>query len=613
MCGLIGFTFKNERLLSSGLDAIAHRGPDAQAVFSSEEISLGHCRLSIIDLDASANQPMKRGDVSIVFNGEVYNFQELRDDLRRLGHSFSTLGDTEVIIEGYKQYGIEIFRKLRGMWAIALYHATQQKLILARDMFGIKPLYYAIKDGQLFFSSEVKGLLRVLPTVQPNAAMYSQFFNLGYVCAPDTCYQQIKKLNPGEIFEWDMEKRAIVSRASSMPRLVPAPEGTSFEDAVEIVDQALRESVQAHYLSDVPVGLLLSGGNDSSLLAAVSVALGKTPRLFHLAVQGSTDTYYAELVAKHLRMPLETVFMNEDALAKQYDRVWDLVDEPTGDTSIIPTSLIYSKIKGESKVVLSGEGGDELFGGYARHAQLMRATKVQSYPILAKLLDELGRGTSLVAMSRLNPIVSRVRNLLLQYGPIHDVLTAYLKGVRIIDYPYESKAVREKLFTTIMSSEERAWVPTSLFFDLWTYLPNNLMYKNDVASMASSIEARVPFLDKVFVETIITRVSAKYLLSPNYTSKTLLKKVMERYLPSELIYRDKRGFGFSPTKYFAHQMKSDVRAALRFHADHTEAFGIKNSTKGLFDVNKSELLLKKYPRFAFAVISNWKIWKSRLS
>lgn len=611
MCGILGFTHDDRAALQAGLGILAHRGPDAEGMAVTEGVSLGHRRLSIIDLQEASNQPMRRGPISLIFNGEIYNFQELKAELIRLGHEFFTSGDTEVILEGYKAYGTEIFSKLRGMWALALVDTERQRLILSRDHFGIKPLYYAIIGQECCFSSEIKGLLPLLPSVQPHATAYDQFFMLGYTLAPETCYQGIHKLEPGEVLEWDLRAKRVHNKRRISLNLVPASADLTFAEAAEVVDEALRESVHAHYLADVPVGLLLSGGNDSSLLAAVSRLLGKEPNLFHLAVQGSTDTYYATQVAKHLGLPLTSLPMDEAALQQQYSKVWEFLDEPTGDTSMIPTSLVYSSIKGLDKVVLSGEGGDELFGGYLRHQVLRSFNRSGEYSHLVQALDWVGSGTSNVAMSSLNPLVNKLQRMLIQKGMTQDLVSAYLKQVRIVDHPYQASRLHAYLQDFLSRSEVARWTPPSLFFDLWVYLPNNLMYKNDICSMASSIEARVPFLDRRFLATVIERVPAKYLLSSKYSSKALLKKVMERYLPNELIYRDKRGFGFSPTKYSATALRQDVPQALAFHQRHAEAFGITKPHIGLFDPRKAMLLLKKYPRFAFALVSNWKVWSKR--
>ena len=612
MCGILGFTSKDEPLLRRGLQTLAHRGPDAVGVFVSDDLSLGHRRLAIIDRREEANQPMRRDEALISFNGEIYNFRELRRDLERLGHEFTTASDTEVLLVGYRAYGLDVFTKLRGMWAIALYDAKTGHLILARDSFGIKPLYYSVVGSRLAFSSEIKALLPLLPTIRPNAPAYAQFFPLGYVLAPDTVFEGVQKLLPGEVLVWSLADRSILSRRSILSPLAPADDDRcSFGEAALLVDRALHESVEAHFLADVPVALLLSGGNDSSLLAAVSKDLGKSPSLFHLQVHGSADTYYARRVAQHLGLPLEVIVMDERAMEAQYEAVWASVDEPTADTSIVPTSLIYSAIKGRSKVVLSGEGGDELFGGYLRHRALARHDRVRPYPALSRFADIAMRGASPVALGTVTLLIGRARRWLSVHGVPNDVLSAYLDGTRVIGHPYRPAPLRQRLERLFATHPLGHSVPVALFYDLFAYLPNDLLYKNDIASMASSIEARVPFLDRALLTTVVTDVPGRYLLSRGYSGKALLKKIMESYLPSDLVYRDKRGFGYSPRKYAATGMRVDARHALAFHARHAALFGIPRSVAGLFDPRRQDFLLRKYPRFIFGLISNWRIWRDR--
>lgn len=607
MCGFLGFTAEDRGRLHVGLSTIAHRGPDAEGVLVMAGVTLGHRRLSIIDIGPGSNQPMTCDNVSIVFNGEIYNFQELRDSLETEGVVFTTSGDTEVILRGYQTHGIAFFSRMRGMYAFAIHDRTERKLILARDMFGIKPLFYAIHQGILYFASEVKALRAILPRLTPNAGVYHLYFTLGYIPGSETCFTEVHQVLPGHIALWDEEEGCLTDIPALLPALHPAEDGMMLERAESCVDLALRESVSAHYVADVPVNLLLSGGNDSSLLAGISKALGKTPSCFHLAVKGSIDTEYALRVAKYLDMPLEVIEMSERSFTEQYNAVLDSIDIPTGDTSIIPTSLVYKAIQGRGKVVLSGEGGDEVFGGYLRHRSFIGAHSGTDEWSNA-LLERLWQGTSNAAIMYRNPAISRIQGFLMRHGYIRDIRTLYLKGVRLLDYPYEMERVRQDLKVFYESSSQSAWTPLGLFYDLWMYLPYHLMQKNDTASMAASIEGRVPFLDRRFIETIISTIPQRYLLSSQFTEKALLKKVTERYLPKDLIYRKKSGFGFSPMRYSYSRMRDDLIKSLHFHLEHANDFGIPNNAREIFTSQKSDILLKKYPRFAFSLITNWRVW-----
>jgi len=576
MCGIAGNT-KNERV-DDAIRKISYRGPDDRGTFVDKNISLGHCRLSIIDLSQNAHQPMTREGLTIVYNGEIYNFKEL---------GYKSTSDTEVILKGYKDEGVSFFSKLRGMWAFALY--DKQKLILARDIFGIKPLYYSIRDDQIYFASELKSIRVMLGNVEPNTDYYYQFFNLGYFIAPQTCYKNVYKVMPGEILSWDIKKRKL---SKQNMELSEGEEYLSFEETINLTEKALQESVNAHFVSDVPVGLLLSGGNDSSLLAALSAH--KKPIAYHLEIKGSPDSDYAKKVSKHLGLELVSVEMSELMMKQQYEKLWSFIDEPTGDISIIPTSLIYSLIKGKSKVVLSGEGGDEMFGGYLRHNNLAGLAKMKTINL------KLPYGTSKLSIKYINPILSRLRDLF-----VHNLIDVYLKEVKIIDFPIQSKKIKADLYKLYLNKDIKS--SNNLFFDRFMYLPDNLMSKTDISSMSSSIEARVPFLDKKFLSFILNRVNPRYCLSPEYKNKIVLKKIMEKYLPKDLIYRSKKGFSFSFEKYGGSSFKKDAIAAIIFHRENANSFGLLNERK-LLDPGNATLLIRKYPRFVFALITNWKIF-----
>lgn len=604
MCGIIGTSDHNLDLVKKAIGLLAHRGPDHEGLFTDGVVALGHRRLSIIDLTASSNQPIVSddGNYVIVFNGEIYNFSELRDDLKKQGVVFKSNGDTEVILRGYIHQGTSFFSRLRGMWAFAIYDKTKSLIVLSRDHFGIKPLYYGVKDNNLFFASEMKALKQMGLGQAINSKHYYQFFNLGYFIAPHTPYADIFKAKPGEILVWDINNKKLSCEALDLSGANESSLIIDQGEAVKTIDQAIHNSVEAHFVADTPVGILLSGGNDSSLLAAVAKDLGKNPTAYHLRVQGSTDTYYADRVARHLGLNYESIEMNQQALEEQYEKLETIMDEPTGDTSIIPTSLIYSLIGKKTKVVLSGEGGDELFGGYLRHAKLLRHKNIFPNNSWHTFFDRLMSGTTSGHLTTINPIVGKVRNAFLSGAVTDDLIWTYLQQVKIADFPIESSLMRQDMHE--LWATKKMALPANLFFDAAMYLPNNLMYKNDISSMASSIEARVPFLDKEFFAAT-AKLDPNLRLSSTYQSKKILKEVMLKYLPKELVYRDKKGFGFRFSSYNKEVFLRDGKKAFRFHRDHAQDFGIgPQLAKFIADANV-EIVLDKYPRFAFALITNW--------
>lgn len=604
MCGILGTTGEHKGDIGSALQSLAHRGPDQRGTFADRRVALGHCRLSIIDLTEAGRQPLtdRTGNLVLTYNGEIYNYEELKRSLQKEGIQFKTKTDTEVILEGYAREGVSFFEKLRGMWAFALYDKQQERIILSRDRFGIKPLYYTLHGGTLAFASEMKALKQLGVPLEANTEAFFTFFNLGYFIAPATCYRSILSLQPGEMLTYQLADKKISSNFLASAR--SGAEGTEDErQAVDILHTVLLESVRAHFVADVPVGLLFSGGNDSSLIAALSREAGYDPQAYHLSVEGSSDTGYAQRIAKELNLKSEIIPMNAQELIWQYEAVWDILDVPFADVSIIPTSLIYKKIAGRSKVVLSGEGGDEWFGGYPRHSRLAPLRRIAKENKILELFGTL-QGSSATALAVSNPLVQRVRNAYLALGD--DVIGTYLVQAKTIDYPLSVQQLRAKLFGIHAAAGEGA-LPPNLFFDAALYLPNDLLFKNDIASMASSIEARVPLVD-IEVFRAVQSISPALRLSARFREKYLLKKILERYLPEELIYRDKRGFGFSFERYRVPQFEEDVRKAVTFHSDHAETFGL-SARRGLLQEKHAGILIKKYPRFAFGLVSNWKVFK----
>ncbi len=583
---------------------LAHRGPDGQHVLVNGPVLLGHARLSIIDLSARSDQPMRSasGLVSIVFNGEIYNYRELRQELEGEGTIFRTTGDTEVLLEGYERHGTAYFEKLRGMWAFAIHDARNHTIVLARDPFGIKPLVYAIRGGSLYFSSEIRALREIFP-LDPDPSAYPAFFNLGYFIAPATPYKNVQKLRAGEVLEWNLrtktfELKGRVSRFLDEPDLPH-----SRRAAVDYLDRALTESVEAHYVADLPVSMLLSGGTDSSLIAALSKKLGRNPTAYHIAVPQSEDTAYAEAVAKHLGLHLIIKPLSQSALEKQYEKVWNIIDEPTADISIIPTSLVFEHIKGHSKVVLSGDGGDELFSGYLRHRPIALHQAVAPLHRTQAMLNMLLLPTGL-GLKVWNPLIERIRVRLIARGVIDDLVGAYLMIVRLVRYPIREREVRELLSKLYEAENDPRMLPM-LAFDLLSYLPNDILQKTDTASMASSIEARVPFVDR---RVMAASVATLNVFGAPAGEKLILKEVLARYLPRELVFRNKSGFGVPMHAYDPHIFIADFQKACGFHLENQDVFGVDAPMVHLIENKDSrEIIARKYPRFAFALISNWKV------
>lgn len=615
MCGIFGTT-KEGVARDESLGLIAHRGPDDSGTFSDNHIFLGHRRLSILDVSERGHQPMfnDAGNLSIIYNGETYNFQDIREELMAGGVSFKSTGDTEVILKGFETYGDKIFSKMRGMWALAVYNSTTNELTLARDHFGIKPLFYSINGKDVSFGSEAKTLLPQLTTKTPNTASYFLFYNLGYFPGAETSFKEVKKLLPGQILKFNLGSGEVKTSFANLVDDVADEKRKNHNnlisdetEAAALINESLLESVKKHYISDVPVGLLLSGGNDSSYLAALSKEAGKHPICFSVSIQESGDQGFARKVAEHLDLPFQEEIITPDVFLDQYKKLDEIIDQPTGDVSFIPTSLIYARIKGKSKVVLSGEGGDELFGGYLRHNDFAHFNTLDFANTLPRYSFHSRFGLRVI-----NPVLNRVRKIFSFVQIAQNLGSAYLRAARVIDLPIQQKKVLEFMEQTYRNHPYKDSIQPNLFFDLFMYLPYNLMYKGDSSSMAYSIESRVPFLDKGFFNTL-SKISPELKLSSSFKNKTIMKKAMEKYLPHELIYRKKSGFGIDMRKYAHGVLLQDLKDAMLFHRKNANAFAIYDT--GIFDLletNKADIILNKYPRFAYSLITNHKVMKSHV-
>src|SRR3989338_4582556 len=604
MCGVFAYAGGKKVDITPYLAHLKHRGPDHTGTYTSDGVSLGHCRLSIIDVGERSNQPMHSvsGNSVISFNGEIYNYRELKKDLEREGVRFATESDTEVILEGYERYGVDFFNKMRGMWAFVIHDRKTGELISARDAYGVKPLFYCIRGGAVYFASELRTLRSIGLSFEADPDAYRIFYNLGYFIAPQTHYKDVWKLRAGEVMSWSIKKGEVQSLARVSRYAGVAPTVATYEDAVEALDRALTESVAAHYVADVPVSLLLSGGTDSSVIAALSHKLGKRPVAYHIAIPGSEDTRYAMDIARHLGVELAVEALGEKSLLRQYEQIAQIVDEPTGDTSLIPTSLVYELIKGKSKVVLSGEGGDELFGGYGRQQLLFSHARVRrNHPMHAAFNAVMVPRAW--ALDTWVPLAQRARGVLLAHV-VDDLLGAYLKSVRIIDYPIYYATARDALYEAYREGFEPGMRP-SLVLDTVAYLANNLLYKTDNASMASSIESRVPFVDRFLATTARSVLDADPRAARG--GKHILKDVLKRYITEHLVDRVKKGFTPS-LRPIRERVLADFDEAATFHLEHRDSFGVEGALVTLLESEASRAAIaRKYPRFAFALITNWKL------
>ena len=581
MCGITGLFDTRATRAASGTalqrmnDSQHHRGPDEGSVHLEPGVGLGHRRLSIIDL-ATGQQPLFNEDnsVVIVFNGEIYNYQELIPELQALGHVFHTRSDTEVIVHAWEAWGEDCVLRLRGMFAFALWDRNRQTFFMARDRLGVKPMYYALlDDGWLLFGSELKSVLAhggLKRDIDPLAV--EEYFALGYVAEPRTIFTQAKKLSPGH--------RLSIRRGEPMPE--PAPywdlrytldNPISVEDACDELRARLTESVRLRMIAEVPLGAFLSGGVDSSAVVATMAGLSDSPvHTCSIAFEDPAfnEAAFAKKVADRYRTDhfVETVKSDDfdliDTLARLYD-------EPYADSSAIPTYRVCQLARKRVTVALSGDGGDETFGGYRRYRLHLLEERMRSAlpaGVRQPLFGLLGR---VYPKADWAPRMFRAKTTF--QGMARTSVEAYFHSVSILRGPMRAQMFSPAFQRTLAGyNAQRVFDrhaakagtddPLALiqYLDLKTYLVGDINTKVDRASMAHSLEVREPLMDHKLVEWLATLPSS--LKVRGQEGKFLLKKAMEPQLPHDILYRPKMGFSVPLARWFRGPLKQRVRDAV---------------------------------------------------
>lgn len=581
MCGIVGLFHTNGRreidrgLLTRMNDSQFHRGPDGDGEFFDPGIGLGHRRLAIIDLSGGA-QPLFNEDQSVVvvYNGEIYNFQELMDELIAAGHVFRTRCDTEVIVHAWEEWGEDCVDRFRGMFVFAIWDRTRQTLFLARDRLGIKPLYYSLlADGTLIFGSELKSLLvhPGLPREMDPTAI-EEYFAYGYVPDPKTIYQSVFKLAPGHTLKWRR------GDAPPQPRQYwdirfDVSDHRSEEDICEDLIEQLREAVELRMISEVPLGAFLSGGVDSS--AVVAMMAGASERPVNTCSISFADPKYNEAgFANSVAERYGTDHFVEQVDPDAYDlidRLASMYDEPFADSSAMPTYRVCELARKRVTVALSGDGGDEVFAGYRRYRWHNYEEQVRRFlpdPIRRPLFGFLG---SVYPKMDWGPKPLRAKSTLQSIG--RDTVGGFFHSVSVlydgIRQPLYSDAfkrdlqgyhAREVLDNVMAKAPSDDHISRVQYADMKTYLAGDILTKVDRASMAHSLEVRVPILDHKFVEWSARLPSALKLSGRE--GKHIFKKSLEPHLQSDILYRDKMGFSVPLGEWFRGPLKDRVRSAL---------------------------------------------------
>lgn len=565
MCGLVGFVSDNElfeeysNTLPHAIELLAHRGPDADGMWVSSPCGLGSTRLAIVDLSATGNQPMtdESGEVCIAYNGEIYNFRKLREDLQAKGHRFRSGTDTEVILRLYKEYGDACVHYLRGMFAFAIWDSRNQRLLLGRDIMGEKPLYYYHDSNKFLFGSEIKAILKFphVPKIVNQDAV-PHYLVHGYVPAPETFFKGIHELPPGHILILEQGQIAI-KQYWDIPHGVDVPIGISEHETSARLLELLSEAVRSRLMSDVPLGAFLSGGVDSSAIVALMTRFTDAPvKTFSIGFAGDQsfdELDHARFVARTFETDHHEFVVKPDAieLLPQLVRHYD---QPFADSSALPTFLVSQLTREYVTVALTGDGGDELFAGYDRFIAAQVAERYRRAPKaiqsgLTRFAAMLPESTSYGGFTkRIRRFVEHAASPLPQryLGWVGVFQDEYLREILRGYDPTSGPGRRfEEQFESVQTSDLLSQL---LYVNSKTYLPGDLLVKVDRMSMAHSLETRAPLLDQELVEfaaTIPSNMKIRRL-----TSKHIFKEALKGVIPQQILKRKKHGFGVPVGKWF---------------------------------------------------------------
>ncbi|MBI4847293.1 MAG: asparagine synthase (glutamine-hydrolyzing) [Nitrospirae bacterium] len=570
MCGIFGIAFKDSQRhvskawLQGVTASMTHRGPNGEGVFVENNIGFGHRRLSIIDLD-SGQQPMfnESNDIVIVFNGEIYNFPELKTRLEKLGHTFKTHCDTEVIVHGYEEWGCNSVHELRGMFAFAIYNRRKKEIFIARDRVGIKPLYFYQDDTSFMFASEIKALLAAgLAKTGVNKAAIDFYINLGYVPAPETLFSNIYKVCPGEALllksDFSVKKETYWDLKFSDDKINGCSQPYESE-----LKELFTDCVRSHLISDVPLGVFLSGGLDSSSVVAVMAKVLNVPvKTFSVGYEGNEDISelgYARRVAEYFGTEHHEFILHAAPFFDALDTFLEFTEEPIVESAAIALYELSKLAKSQATVLLSGEGADELFAGYPIYGKMQRIEKLHS------LLSSVNC-TGLIP-SNCKPLPEKIRKYLQwlkepftkRYRTVSsDVIGSVCEEMYTNEFAGRIADEFDALFSTAYERMNGGtMLQKMLYVDTKFWLADDLLLKADKSTMAASIELRVPFLDHVLIEHAAGLPDE--CKNNGREGKIILKKMMEGLLPSDIIYRKKRGFPVPIAQWFANELYGKIR------------------------------------------------------
>lgn len=600
ICGKINFNSEpvDEILLKRMTSCLSHRGPDDEGIYLKDNVGLGHRRLSIIDLSPSAHQPMSNEDGSlwIVYNGEIYNFPELRENLIKKGHTFHSKSDTETIIHLYEECGVDCLKYLRGMFAFAIWDKRNKSLFLARDRVGKKPLYYWHTKDTFVFASEIKAILQdnLVPR-KPDYTAIHHYLTYQYVPSHWTAFEGIKKLTSAHYLVLKNGNAELKKywKLSYLPK-----HKMDVGDLKKEILERLQESVKIRLLSDVPLGAFLSGGIDSSAVVAIMSGLMNEPvKTFSIGFkeEAYNELRYAKMVAEKFKTD-HTEFVVEPKAVDIMDKLVWHYNEPFADSSAIPTYYVSKLAKEHVTVILNGDGGDENFAGYGRYAANEFSKEMHRYfpasiaRLLLPLIMMLPHGS--------NPtnFFWRLKRFLQEYRKSPEMMNAhwlchFSTGMKNDIYTDDFSTLVSSvdsfalLFEKYREAEADNFLDKTLYTDVMMYLPDDLLVKVDVGSMANSLEARSPFLDHEFME-FVARIPSGLKLKGRET-KSILKETLKGILPDEVLYREKMGFGIPIDHWFRNELKDMAYDVILSERAIARGYFKKEAIKKILDEHTS--------------------------
>ncbi|MBT4538867.1 asparagine synthase (glutamine-hydrolyzing), partial [Candidatus Woesearchaeota archaeon] len=601
--------WEDKNLIKHMNSSLIHRGPDGQGIYTNKNISLGHRRLSIIDLSNAGKQPMCNEDetIWITFNGEIYNHRDLRKILESKGHRFKSNTDTEVIIHGYEEWGEKVLEKLNGQFAFAIYNNNSKTLFLARDRIGIKPLYYYYNDNKFIFASEIKAILQHDIKREINKQAANDFINLRYMPSNETLFKNIYKINPGEFLTLKDNKLT-----KSLFWQLSYPKQEQIKPIK--IKELLEDSIKKRLVADVPVGAYLSGGIDSAAIVAIAAKLKKEPiKTFTVGFDANNEVdelSKARIIANHCNTDHKEITIKESVSGLLPKLLWHL-DVPHGDPVIIPQYKLSQEAVKKVKVVLSGEGADELFGGYVQYQTMLKGNKIKN--ILSPILKTAARLTPIKIFDKLydypSSIGSKGKEKIVDFlSHLKKTNQAYYDLISITSENDRKNLLKTNNFTKEITNNPIWQKNTDLItkmtsIDSTNWLQNYVLHINDRMTMTNSIEGRVPFLDHRLIELSRT-IPAKQKI--NKQTKAILRQAIKPLLPKNVTKTKKQAFFMPLDKWYKEELK-DMAKQL-FTERNVKQRNIYNHyqlQKIWRDYNKSKLI---YGKQLFTII-NLELWQ----